>query len=282
VSNKDLSSILLKGFKDQRLSPFYILKAGPQSNDPRLFLETWMKKFLTKALLELRSSSFEDCYSIVENGHADILWPIRNDLKKNYSLKDNELGELFSFMEYGAMELPWRFAIIEDPHKLSPTYLNKLLKTLEEPAANTTVFFLNNTDEQFIDTIQSRAISLTIFEEGSNLKWKPRPSIIDTKKWMEGRKAFYPLLLGSPELRDLLIDFIDNNIGLADLIEKLKAKAGSDIELSGLVTEFESDRPGRVSQKERLCQELKWFEKSKTYNNAGWERSLGLLMVINS
>lgn len=280
--SKDLSSILLKGFKDQRLSPFYILKAGAQTTDPRLFLETWMKNFLTKALLDKRKSSFEDCHSLVENGHADILWPIRNDLKKNYSLKDNELGELFSFMEYGAMELPWRFAIIEDPHKLSPTYLNKLLKTLEEPAANTSVFFLNNTDEQFIETIQSRAISLTIFEEGSSLKWKERPKHIDTKQWMEGRKPYYPLLLGSADLSSLLIDYIDNDQGLAELIEKLKAATGSDLELSGLVTEFEADRPGRVSQKEKLCQELKWFEKSKTFNNAGWERSLGLLMVLNS
>lgn len=278
----DLTKILLKGLKAQRLSPFYIIKAGPGSTDPRTSLENWMKTFLTKALLETKDASFEECYSIVEQGHADILWPIRNDLKKNYSIKDNELGELFSFMEYGAMELPWRFAVIEDPHKLSNTYLNKLLKTLEEPAPNTTVFFLNNTDEQFLDTIESRAISLTVYEETSSPKWKPRPKKFDTNSWMESRADYYPLLLGSPDLRELLVNFIDNNQGLGDLMEKLKSTTGTDRELSGLVTEFEADRPNRVEQKERLCTELQWFEKSKTFNNAGWERSLGLLMVLNS
>lgn len=277
-----LLSILLKGFKNQKLSPFYIVEAGPQSTDPRSFLEKWMKNFLTKALQLSRGGAYESCHSVVENGHADYLWPIRSDLKKNYSLKDKELSELFSFMEYGAMELPWRFAVIEDPHKLSPTYLNKLLKTLEEPAPRTSVFFLNHTKEQFLDTIHSRAIELTLYEEGANLKWQKRPSKINTSEWMKSREDFYPLLLGTPELRELLINFIDEDQGLGELIEKLKTTSGSDLELSGLVTEFESDREGRVSQKERLCQELQWFEKSKTFNNAGWERSLGLLMVLNS
>ncbi|MFT6069201.1 MAG: hypothetical protein ACJAT2_000322 [Bacteriovoracaceae bacterium] len=280
--SKDLSSILLKGFKAQRLSPFYIIKATASSSEPREFLENAMKNFLTKVLLESREASFEECLSLVNNGHADILWPIRSDLKKNYSLKDNELGELFSFMEYGAMELPWRFAIIEDPHKLSSAYLNKLLKTLEEPAANTSVFFLNSTDEQFMETIHSRALEITLYEEGSNPKWKPRALKLNTSEWMESRKAYYPLLLGNEEISKLLVDYIDNDQGLGELIEKLKNTAGSDLEISGLVTEYESDRPNRVAQKERLCQELQWFEKSKTFNNAGWERSLGLLMVLNS
>ncbi len=280
--SNDLASILLKGYKAQRLSPFYILKAGPGSSDPRTFLENSMKTFLTKVLLESRDASFEECLSLVNNGHADFLWPIRADLKKNYSLKDNELGELFRFMEYGAMELPWRFAVIEDPHKLSSAYLNKLLKTLEEPAANTSVFFLNNTDEQFIETIHSRALELTLFEEGNSPKWKPRPTEIKTSLWLEERKEYYPLLLGSDDLKGLLVNYIDNDQGLGELIEKLKTTTGSDLEISGLVSEYESDRPGRVTQKERLCQELQWFEKSKTFNNAGWERSLGLLMVLNS
>ncbi|MBK22617.1 MAG: hypothetical protein CME70_01320 [Halobacteriovorax sp.] len=278
----NLKHVLLEGFKKSKLSPFYIIKPSPQAPSPRDFLEDWMSDFLSEVISDKKSIDLKHAKEIVTQGHADILWPKREDQNKNYNLKDGDLDELFSFMEYGALELPWRFAIIEDPHKLSTTYLNKLLKTLEEPAKATSIFFLDYNSTSFLDTIHSRATEFTITYEGETQKWTAAPKEIETNSWLASRSEFYPILLGQKDNLELLTKFFGTGHGLGDLVEKLKYQGGADRELAGLVVELESDRPGRFKQKERLCQELKWFEESKTFNNSSWERILGLLTIVDS
>jgi len=278
----NLKQVLLEGFRNAKLSPFYIIKPSPQAPSPRDFLEEWMSDFLSEIISLKKSVDLKHAKEIVTQGHADILWPKRDDQNKNYNLKDGDLDELFSFMEYGALELPWRFTIIEDPHKLSTTYLNKLLKTLEEPAIATSIIFLDHNSTAFLDTIHSRATEFTITYEGENQKWSKAPAQIDTNSWLSSKEEFYPILLGQKENLELVAKFFSSGHGLGELVEKLKYQSGADRELAGLVVELESDRPGRYKQKERLCQELKWFEESKTFNNSSWERILGLLCVVNS
>lgn len=219
---------------------------------------------------------------MVTNGHADILWPRREDPNQNYSIKDGDLDPLFSFMEYAPLELPWRFALVEDPNKLSDAYLNKLLKTLEEPAPKTTVIFLDHNQTQFLDTIHSRATELQLIDNSETPGWKEMPKGINTSEWLEKRVPFYPNLLGQKEVFQLVNKFFDSGEGLSELVEKLRYSKGVDEELAGLVVEFESDRPGRFSQKQKLCEELAWFNESKTFNNGAWERILGLLCVVDS
>lgn len=278
----DLDKILLNSFEKKQLSPFYIIKTGPQTSSPREYLESWLKDLLAKVISSVKGFDHSHSLQIVEQGHADILWQKRKDASKNYSIKDGELDELFKFMEYGSLELPWRFAVVEDPNKLSTTYLNKLLKTLEEPASNTSVIFLDYQNTQFLDTIHSRAVEFTLADSSLSAKWKKLPQSINTETWLENRKDFYPRLLENEKLFELLVHFFDNGTHLNELIDKLKSMTGSDRELSGLIVEFEADRPGRFKQKEKLCQELEWFQTSKTYNNSAWERILGLLMVVDS
>lgn len=278
----DLSKVLKDSFYKKKLSPFYILKPAPQTSAPREFISHWLETLLGDLIATQKNLNNNHGKEIVKQGHADIFWPRREDETKNYNLKDGELSQLFSFMEYGALELPWRFAVIEDPHKLSTTYLNKLLKTLEEPAANTSVIFLDHETTQFLDTIHSRAVEFTIVDESTIGKWETPPKSINTKEWLERRKELYPNVLGHKELGPMIEGFFDKGQGLGELIEKVKYIKGCDREIAGLIVEYETDRPGRYKQKEKLCHELAWFEESKTFNNAPWERVLGLLCVVDS
>lgn len=278
----DLNKILLHGFHKRQLSPFYVFKTGPQTPSPRDYLENWLKELLAQFIKEQKNIELDHAIKIVEQGHADILWNKREDPSKIYSIKDGELDELFKFMEYGSLELPWRFVVVEDPQKLSRTYLNKLLKTLEEPAPNTSVIFLDYENTQFLDTIHSRAVEFTLADDRQSAKWKELPSVIDIDNWLTQRKEFYPSLLNDDVFYKLIKQFISKGSDLGELIEKIKKMPGTDNQLAGLIVEYEADRPGRFKQKNKLCSELKWFQESKTYNNAAWERLLGLLMVVNS
>jgi hypothetical protein len=278
----DLNKILLHGFYKKQLSPFYIFKTGAQTSTPRDYLESWLKNLFAEIIKEQKAIDHDYALKIVEQGHADILWQKREDSSKNYSIKDGDLDELFSFMEYGSLELPWRFAVIEDPQKLSITYLNKLLKTLEEPAPNTSVIFLDYENTQFLDTIHSRAVEFTLADKSLSAKWKKIPDILNIENWLAQRLEFYPSILKNDIFHTLLRTFLESGTGIGELMEKIKKMPGVDNELAGLIVEYEADRPGRFKQKSKLCSELKWFQESKTFNNSAWERALGLLMVANS
>lgn len=276
-----LDQVLIKAYQAKKLAPFYILKSDSETSMSKDFLETWLKEVLAQIIMQEKKLTHSLALQNIELGNADILWPKRKDLTKNYSIKEGDLDEVFRFMEFRALELAWRFVVIEDPDRLSPTYLNKLLKTLEEPAPNTSIIFLDHQNTVFLDTIHSRALEYTVSGNKTSHKWSALQTQLDLKSWLENRKDFFPKTLGDEKLAVLIENFLTKKTGLSELIEKVKTTPGSDIELAGLITELEADRAGRYKQKEKLCSELEWFQTSKTYNNAPWERTLGILLAIS-
>ena len=277
-----LDQLLIKSYESRKLAPFYIFSSDSETSAPREFLENWIKEVLAQVIIKEKKNSHSHAKQNIELGNADILWPKRKDPTKGYSIKEGDLDEVFRFMEFSALELGWRFVVIEDPDKLSATYLNKLLKTLEEPSPNTSIIFLDHLNTVFLDTIHSRAIEYTVMSSTTSQKWNPIQAELDISKWLKSREAFFPKTLGNEKLAELIQNYLLNKTGLSELIEKIKTTTGSDTEMAGLIIELEAERIGRFKQKEKLCSELEWFETSKIFNNSPWERVLGLLLAINS
>ena len=86
--------------------------------------------------------------------HPDFLF--LRPLKERYTLTDLENAGLFSFLELASFAQGHRFIVFAQAERLSEIILNKLLKTLENPPPQTTIFFLGQ-KENFPATILSRA-----------------------------------------------------------------------------------------------------------------------------
>lgn len=139
VMQIDIKKILLQKWSDKKLGHFYILKCSTTS---------WIEDFLLATKASLTS--------------PDILFlsPPKDDENKEYQVED--LTVLFNFLNFKPFELPHRFIVINKSHLMGKKLCNKLLKSLEEPPENLTIFFLCPKTCDFLETIESRAIKINI------------------------------------------------------------------------------------------------------------------------
>lgn len=95
---------------------------------------------------------------------ADLLWIVPWDEKEQERrdyVKD-DLDPLISFLGYRGLQSQRRFVVMEDVHRISAVVANKLLKTLEEPEGEVTIFWLNPTGAKLLATLTSRAQHLAL------------------------------------------------------------------------------------------------------------------------
>ncbi|MCB9062961.1 MAG: hypothetical protein H6622_15670 [Halobacteriovoraceae bacterium] len=146
---KSILSILLDKYKQQKLAPFYIARFQDYSSVDQL---VWAEDLLEKIY---QSENLSFSWS-----RADVLLISPQENKNQYML--NDVKKLDRFLEYAQIELSWRFVIFEQAELLTIPILNKLLKTLEAPGQNVCILFLAPSAHKFIQTIESRALSLSI------------------------------------------------------------------------------------------------------------------------
>lgn len=159
--NNTLTSTLLSKYKSCSLANFYIIE--PNIDDLQA-TNDWVNNLLKKI-----------CPGKDPLNHSDIL--ILTPKKKNYSIEEIKMASDFS--HYRATELNTKFVIITNSDALSEVHYNKLLKTLEDPPIELTVFLVHNSKKQLIETIRSRGIFLRPIFKQENLDFIEIDKIMD-------------------------------------------------------------------------------------------------------
>lgn len=145
----NIENVLYEKFKKDELAHFYILSPSRNVNDQD-FLTNWVDKLLQKILETKNIINHEDFLEIKPE-------------KVRYALDD--FNDFFYFLNYKATRSTRKFMVIHDSERFTNKVSNKLLKTLEEPPIKSTIFLLNPTNAQLLQTISSRGINLRILPQ---------------------------------------------------------------------------------------------------------------------
>lgn len=274
----DVNEIIFKKWQQAKLAHFYILKASSNEADPKATLSEFINKFLAKVLKEEKGLvQIDDAYKTIELGHSDILI-IKQDKKnitKEYSVNDESFKEFFKFQNYNNFELKNRFIIVHDMHLIGKTLSNKLLKTLEEPSKNTTIFFLAPSSIKPISTISSRAITLNVSaktEMDEIESFKSFPDFFNDY-WCKKSNNEYPETFAST-LKSLNSDA---NL-LHQLVESLKTDKSLAQDFCQAIIKFHMTQDNGYEKKSAILKSLEWFKTAQTFNNAPSQRLSDLIM----
>ena len=92
------------------------------------------------------------CKRFLSGNHPDA----RTLAPKGRSIGVDDVRELMDYLSRLPYEGRWHVAIIERADKMTPSAQNALLKTLEEPPADTVFFLLTDTPGALLSTVKSR------------------------------------------------------------------------------------------------------------------------------
>lgn len=270
-----LTSALLERLKHNTLGHFYVISAHPDLADPREYLDLWAVELLAHALVQMSGISLEQAKHRLQMGHPDILVLEKEDQTKNYSLEENELGELFRFQNFRAFETKHRFVLVKDAQLISVRYANKLLKTLEEPASDVTIIFLNPTRAQLLSTIESRAIHLRAAPSAAELS--PLPQTRSAAEFFSQLAQQGPVPQG---LADTLCALAQGELELNEAIEKIRKNRSWERPLLSASTDYMSSCEADYAQSQEYLKQIEWFYEAQTFHNSPPQRLAGLLSAI--
>jgi len=152
--NNKLQDILLQKALSNKLAHFYLLEPNRSISKPK-DLTNWISDVLANYFKELGQNF--TAKSIIN--HQDVLF-VNKEEKGNYVLED--FDNFVSFFNYKATTNPRKFIIIENAEKIGEKLANKLLKTLEEPPIEASIFLLNTNKIKLLQTIESRSVRLRV------------------------------------------------------------------------------------------------------------------------
>jgi len=153
VGQESIVSTLKQALLTNRIAPAYLF-CGPRGTG-----KTSSARILARSLNCLKSESptvqpcgtCNICQEIERGSALDI---IEIDAASNTGVEN--IRELIEKAQFAPVQARWKVYVIDECHMLSTAAFNALLKTLEEPPANT-VFVLATTDPQrILQTILSR------------------------------------------------------------------------------------------------------------------------------
>ncbi|WP_127716228.1 hypothetical protein [Halobacteriovorax sp. HLS] len=253
-----------------KLAHFYILQAPSTEIEPREFLKSWCNSFIAKTIAHQRGTSKELALETIEAGHGDLLYVTKESETQNYSIKEDTFDEFFRFQNFKNMELSQRFIVIDDAHSITKVLSNKLLKTLEEPAPNTTIFLLNPNRFEVLPTITSRAITLRIV--GQNR--------VDTSTELNTFSKYLEQMSFEDGFITLIARYERDQQGLAEIIEYLKKNKEIERGLIDTLTQYIIYSKTDFQEVEKYLDAIKWYEQATTFNNYSAEKMTGILRHI--
>ncbi|MBF0144827.1 MAG: DNA polymerase III subunit delta' [Magnetococcales bacterium] len=98
----------------------------------------------------------EVCHKIDVRCHADLQWVEKEEGKTRISI--DQVRELSRFLSLTPMEAEWKVAIVDDAAEMNAAAANALLKTLEEPPANSILVLITSRPGILLPTIRSRCV----------------------------------------------------------------------------------------------------------------------------
>ncbi len=262
-----LSNILFDRFQSNKLANFYILKASQSDPNGAESLETCINQFLSKVLIQQAIAPNENrAHEMLKMGHPDILKVTPSDEARNYLKED--FTDFFRFQNFKAMELSHRFIAVYDSHKISTLISNKLLKTLEEPQEQTSIFFILPHGHLHLPTIQSRAITLTLRQADSKIPDKICK--ISFEQWID-RQQFESQLL-----QPVKSYFLANG-SILELINVLKSDHKLQDELCLALVDWQLHCDSNYLSKQCFLDAIKRYKKAKIFHAPVTERLYCLL-----
>jgi len=156
-SHADYLQSLYRAFQNCRLPPVWLL-VGPPGVDKSHFAHELAQRVLSTSLTEEQKT-------LTQRQMASGIYANFFVLKKNIS--DSELGiedvrGLIHYLRQSAPLPGWRVVIIEGMDVLNRYAANALLKTLEEPPAQTLILATAVTAARVLPTLRSRCVRLVL------------------------------------------------------------------------------------------------------------------------
>ncbi len=276
----DLQSILLNKIKNHKSAHFYIIRPANNFSNKKEYLNNWVKSLLIKVIKlhvpDLDNKKIESQYL---QGHPDITLIYPNENKENYILEN--LMPFFKALNYNCYELKTKFIVIFDSHLIKSNSINnKLLKSLEEPTKNTIIFFINPTLTKFIQTIESRAVSLRI-KKTNQVTLTNYNSNLSLSEWLN---VSIPMVGNSEiekdnlsELKNNIISYSKSKISINEIISYVSHDQYIEHNFVKLALGW-SNQKDNFKEKDLLLTESRWHDKSSKFHNSKFERLVKFAM----
>lgn len=88
--------------------------------------------------------------------HADLQWVEKEEGKTRISVE--QIRDLTKFLSLTPLESAWKVAVVDDAADMNAAAANALLKTLEEPPANSILILVTSRPGMLLATILSRCV----------------------------------------------------------------------------------------------------------------------------
>jgi DNA polymerase III delta prime subunit len=268
-----LKESLLSKFKTKELSHFYILSCPLSQDEARTYLDEWSQDFLSDILCQKREGlSKEKALDSLKLGHADIQFIETKN--KSYTVTGGEFDEFFKFLQHSANELDHKFIFVKDTHKITETLSNKLLKTLEEPPVDITIFFLDPIKKEILPTIASRAIMLNLPIE-NNIEDRSFDAKLSFEAWVNTVPN-----LEMNKAAQAIMAIESGNSQIHGLVEEIRAKSIEEEELLKLLMQWLTHTSQSGDKLELVISQSKTIDEQKVYHGPAQNRLIPLFTKL--
>ena len=160
VKAQDFASRILKThFEKGRLAHTYLLTGKKESGKEDLAMAFAQGLNCEKGAMFL-DCGCAACRKTENRTHPDVKW--LGDDEKARSIKIEEVRDAVALASFKPYEGKWKVFILMDADRLTVDAQNALLKTLEEPPAQTVFVFLVESKSHLLETIQSRSFEVRL------------------------------------------------------------------------------------------------------------------------
>ncbi len=147
AGNEPIKSYLRKALQENRL-PQTLLFSGPDGVGKGLFAKTLAIHLLKSDFRRIESGNHPDFHLVKPEGKSGL-----------FSI--DTLREMIGVGQSAPFESIAKVFILEDAERMQPAAANAILKTLEEPASDTTFILLSSAPQEMLPTILSRCVHLS-------------------------------------------------------------------------------------------------------------------------
>lgn len=235
TEDKKLISRVEKMISSGNISHAYIVE-GDTLTDKMGFAKDFLKEIMSADELlsnRIEHENYEDLYIVRANEGAN---------RSVKSIKDEDMENLQANLKmkpHGSRNL----AIIDNADSMTVRAQNRFLKTLEEPTPGTVIILLSENEENLLETIRSRCITLRLFERKEKTYYSDLANmIIDGEKFTVLKKKMVDDVKSRDDAYELL-DVLENNFD--DIL------VGKDLEKS------------RIFRKEEVIRAIELIEETR-------------------
>ncbi|QBG47542.1 DNA polymerase III subunit delta' [Verrucomicrobia bacterium S94] len=150
------------GYETGRLAHAYVIVGSPRGNALQ-FAESFLKLLYCERA-EKPCNACSGCRQVEAHSHVDTLWI--EPMSKSRQILAEDVRGLIQRMTQTSFEGGWKSGVILSADCMNESSENALLKTLEEPPANTLLLLVTDSAEALLPTIISRCQKIVLSEGG--------------------------------------------------------------------------------------------------------------------